>query len=260
MASRKRKARDGDDDFEKLTEDERFAASRDRKQKRGSKVQMYLASGDFGLSRTSAGYQDALRHLLHLEGAERTADAPSVKGIRKAIAENWVYHGYRWLELARSEPDGTVQALPPTVPTPSIIPRSGLVAKLNAAKDRVEAVYVDMTSAQMSSGLSSLGSMSLCISRGSKTKSGYYYVRWSDVEPALQTEYKARAELPRVLPRGHSVPVESVTVDEGTGEEVVKRYESILAALTEHKMTRKTLEDAIDKHRLILGATWRYVE
>jgi len=242
-----------------LSPDERTLIFRNRAIHRGTKLQAYSQDGE--LEGTFESFPAAITYLKQKEGA--TAVNPSEHGINGAIKNHTVYHGLRWMALDRELPDNFVQELPPEEQAERSV-RSGPVAKLEGesmAQGRVVMVYPCMKDAQrQNANFSHLSSLSKAIQKGSRSKTGHYYVMWSDLDPALREEYEARAEVPAAISRSHSVAVEHVAIGDGDGdaEEVVTRYESINAAAFAHAMSRRKLAEAIALGERILGATWRY--
>jgi hypothetical protein len=219
-----------------------FAERRRYTQARGPKVQRYSPDGKT-LMRTYVGFTEVTRDPAVAQATQAA--------LRQAIKKNAVYKRYRWAALDRAMPDNTVQALAPTAAraTHDI----GLVAMLNLAGNRIEDVFNCQSAAAEDRQQQGCASICNAIKRGTAS-GGHLFRMWIDCDAALQEDYLARAELPPRLRRGRSEPIDKLDATTGA---VVFPYDSIADVLTELRIGRATLLQAIESRIVLKGYRWR---
>ena len=186
--------------------------------------------------------------------AARDEDMPNVSRVQilRACKENTIYKKYRWANLDRNKPDGTIQNLPETVLKKGVDPKIGLVAMLNLEKSEIVKVFENAKKAGEDRQLKSGASISRAIRQGTQSR-GHYFRLWYECEETLKTEFLKNNSLPIRIPTKNSKRViridkEGNTIIYGCIEDVTKK----------HNMSRQTLKDAINNDYPAKGFKWKF--
>jgi hypothetical protein len=236
-----------DEDFEDIDsdeEDEIFADTKRYRVGRGNKYQIYKKDGT--LVHTFETVVDATRGNDYVSGASR-------KGINGAVENNIEYAGYRWMKLKRDMPKDTVQELAPegNVRTQT----HGFVAMLNKSKTKIEKVFKDQKALVEVGLYSGPSGISKAIKNQSLAFGQYFFMMWDNCSLELKTEYLSRETLPARRVAGNSIVIEKL---HPKTKNVVKRYSCIEDVIREHRMSRNSLENAIENDDIKHGYKWRY--
>lgn len=108
--------------------------------------------------------------------------------LNKAISNNTVYCGHRWLLVDKTGDASVVikEKIPPTTKTK--IQCLGYVAKLNSDKTKILNVYIDRKTAARLNGYRSHSSLDNPV-KFCKITNGNYYVLYNDCEETLKSEF-----------------------------------------------------------------------
>lgn len=107
--------------------------------------------------------------------------------MNKAVRENTVYHGYRWLlvdrDLDASVVHGTV------LPTKKVRPQNlGYIAQLNGDKTKILNVYIDRKTAAHCNGYESSG-LDVPVKKSTISR-GFFYKLYDDCDEELRTTFE----------------------------------------------------------------------
>lgn len=107
--------------------------------------------------------------------------------IAKAIEQNSIYRGFRWSFVDRNEDPNLLGNMVVTKETKS--QNLGYVAKLDQAKSKILAVYLDRKIAAVTQGLSR-SALEKPVKTG-KIHRGHYYMLYQNVDPVLREAFEA---------------------------------------------------------------------
>ena len=107
--------------------------------------------------------------------------------INKAIEENTIYHGFRWLLVDRSvDPNIILNIQPTKITRPQNL---GYIAKLNKEKTEILNVYLDRKTASQSNDYMSSSALDNPVKNFTVTN-GFYYMLYENCEDELKDELK----------------------------------------------------------------------
>jgi hypothetical protein len=106
--------------------------------------------------------------------------------LNKAILENSVYAGYRWLFVDRELDANTIHNIEPTKQTKT--QNLGYVVKLNEGKTEILNVYLDRKTAAQNNNYSSISSLDTPVKNGTITN-GNYYMLYDKCDQSLKTAF-----------------------------------------------------------------------
>ena len=106
--------------------------------------------------------------------------------INKAIAENTIYHGYRWLYVDRELDPNIINNIQPTKKTK--IQNLGYIAKLNKDKTQIINVYLDRKTAALANNFSSSSALDNHVKNNTLINE-YYYILLSDCDLKLKSDF-----------------------------------------------------------------------
>lgn len=159
--------------------------------------------------------------------------------LHKAIQENTVYNGFRWMYVDRElDPNHVSETLEQTKQTK--IQQLGYIAKLNADKSKILNVYLDRKTAASLNNYLSNSALDTPVKKGSITN-GHYYVLYDECSPQLKQDFKSRN-------RG----CDPILYKEGVGQydqyhQLIREFTCKYDCLRKLCMSDKTLAKALDK-------------
>jgi hypothetical protein len=159
--------------------------------------------------------------------------------IEKAIAENIIYNGYRWLYAERDEdPENVVTArlLPSKV---TKINNLGFVAKLNKEKTAILNVYLDRKTASNMNGFPSSASLDYSVKHGTIANNNYYEI-FDKCSEELRTKFITEHEEPLLYKSG----VGRFNKEDKIVETFICKYDCI----KKMKIGDKKMEKLLDKN------------
>lgn len=106
--------------------------------------------------------------------------------INKAIAENTIYHGYRWLYVDRELDPNIINNIQPTKKTK--IQNLGYIAKLDKDKTQIINVYLDRKTAALANNFSSSSALDNHVKNNTLINE-YYYILLSDCDLKLKSDF-----------------------------------------------------------------------
>ena len=106
--------------------------------------------------------------------------------INKAIAENTIYHGYRWLYVDRDLDPYIINNIQPTKKTK--IQNLGYIAKLDKDKTQIINVYLDRKTAALANNFSSSSALDNHVKNNTLINE-YYYILFTDCDLKLKSDF-----------------------------------------------------------------------
>ena len=116
--------------------------------------------------------------------------------INKAIAENTIYHGYRWLYVDRELDPYIINNIQPTKKTK--IQNLGYIAKLNKDKTQIINVYLDRKTAALANNFSSSSALDNHVKNNTLINE-YYYILLSDCDLKLKSDFLNKHNLREIF-------------------------------------------------------------
>ena len=162
---------------------------------------------------------------------DKNIKRPSVS---KAVEENTIYCGFRWLLVERNLEPNIIHSIEPTKQTKE--QNLGYIAKINAHKTEIVNVYLDRKTAARSSGYQSLSALDNPVKNGTITN-GYYYALYDNCEEELIQNFEEKNGPPLLYKNG----IGQYDLNNNLVKEFSCKYECI----KELKISDKTLAKAL---------------
>lgn len=159
--------------------------------------------------------------------------------IMKAIQENTIYSGFRWLLVERNLDPNIIHHIEPTKETK--VQNIGYIAKINPEKTEILNVYLDRKTAAQLNGYQSTSALDTPVKNGIISK-GYYYVLYNNCDEELIEAFEEKNGQPLLYKDG----VGQFDINNNLTKEYSCKYDCI----KELKMSDKTLAKALDKNIL----------
>jgi prophage antirepressor-like protein len=157
--------------------------------------------------------------------------------INKAIVENTVYNGYRWLFVDREFDANVIHNI---LPTRQIRQQNiGYIAQINKEKTEIINVYLDRKTASHFNGYESSSALDNHVKNNSLTK-GYYYKLYNDCEEILKDNFILRNKCEPLLYKNGVGQYDSAN-------NLIKEFECKYECIKQLKIGDKTLAKALDK-------------
>jgi prophage antirepressor-like protein len=121
--------------------------------------------------------------------SEVMKENPDIKrpSMNKAVRENTVYHGYRWLLVDRELDPNVIHDILPTKKTrPQVV---GYIAQLNGDKTKILNVYIDRKTAAHCNGYESSG-LDIPVKKSILSR-GFYYKLYDDCDEELRETFES---------------------------------------------------------------------
>jgi len=162
--------------------------------------------------------------------------------IHKAVEENLVYKGFRWMYIDRELDPNILYNIQPNKKSKS--QNLGYIAKLNATKTQIINVYIDRKTAATQNGYESTSALDNPVKKGTLAK-GHYYMLYDTCEENLKHEFVNRVGEPILYKDG----VGQYDAQNNLVREFVCKYDCIKTL----QMSDKTLAKALDKNKAYNG-------
>ena len=171
--------------------------------------------------------------------------------INKAIQENTIYCGFRWLLVERNLDPNIIHSIEPTKQTRS--QNLGYIAKLNIDKTEIINVYLDRKTAAVKNGYASSAGLDHVVKNFTLSK-GYYYILYDSCEDELKDNF--------VIKNGDQEPI---LYKNGIGQydqenNLVKEFICKYDCIKTFHISEKTLQKALDKQVPYNGHMFKYLE
>jgi len=157
--------------------------------------------------------------------------------INKAIVENTIYNGFRWLLVERELDPNIIHHIEPTKQTK--VKNLGYVAKLNNEKTEIINVYLDRKTAAKLNGYESVSALDNPVKKFTITK-GNYYILYTDCDIVLREEFESKYGEPLLYKDGVGQYNEKY--------ELIKDFSCKYDCIRQLKISDKTLSKALDKN------------
>lgn len=155
--------------------------------------------------------------------------------IEKAIKENTIYNGFRWLYIGRNEDPNKIENIQPTkITRPQNL---GYIAKLDIGKTKIINVYLDRKSASLENGYQSTAAIDEPVKSGKPTR-GFIYMLYDKCDDNLREDFEAENGEPLLYKDG----IGKFDNDNNLVTEYVCKYDCI----KQEKMSDKTLRKALE--------------
>jgi hypothetical protein len=118
--------------------------------------------------------------------------------VNKAVADNTIYHGFRWMLIDRSE-DSSIINIKPTKEIR--LSNIGYIAKVNKEKTEIINVYLDRKIASKYNGYKSDSALDNHVKNGTLTND-YYYMLYDNCENKLKKNFENKYKTPILYKNG----------------------------------------------------------
>lgn len=217
--------------------------------------------------KTNTGFQEPLTTLgprlqkIHPEGLTLVKVFESVAecikesnfvmkrpSIHKAVTENIVYQGYRWMYVERDKDPNIVTNISPTKQTKA--QNLGYIAKLNSEKNEIINVYLDRKTAAMNNGYESSSALDNHVKNESLTK-GHYYMLFDKCHDELRHAFIEKYGEPLLYKDG-------IGQYDSTGN-LIKEFVCKYDCIKKLQISDKTLSKALDKNIMYNNAYFKTI-
>jgi len=170
--------------------------------------------------------------------------------INKAIIENTVYHGFRWLLVDRELDPNIIYNIDKTKDI--LIKNVGYVAKLNKDKTEILNVYLDKKTAAIQNGYQSSSGLDNPMKKFTFTN-GFYYIFYEKCDEELKNKFKKK--------NNNSDPI---LYKNGIGQydsydNLIKEFICKYDCTRSLRISDKTLAKALDKNKMYNNCYFTYI-
>jgi len=162
--------------------------------------------------------------------------------INKAVVENTIYHGFRWLLVDREFDANIIHHIESTKQT--IVKNPGYIAKLNDKQTAVLNVYLDRKTAAQCNSYESSSALDNPVKNLTITK-GHYYMLYNHCDAVIKDNFENTHGEPLLYKNG----VGQFDQENNLVKEFACKYDCIKSL----SMSDKTLTKALDKNILYQG-------
>ena len=157
--------------------------------------------------------------------------------IMKAIQENTIYYGFRWLLVERNLDPNVIHSIEQTKETKA--QNLGYIAKLNADKSQILNVYLDRKTTSQMNGYQSSSALDNHVKNGT-ISNGHYYILYNNCDEDLICEFEEKNGSPLLYKNG-------IGQFDLNGN-MINEYSCKYDCIKELKMSDKTLSKSINKN------------
>jgi hypothetical protein len=175
--------------------------------------------------------------------------------LNKAVLDNTIYHGYRWLFVDRELDPTIIHHISPTKQTK--IQNLGYIAKLNAEKTEILNVYLDRKTAAQLNDYDSSSALDTPVKNFTITK-GFFYRLYNDCEEDLQASFEEKHGKPLLYKDG----VGQYNLENHLVQEFTCKYDCIKLLSISDKTLAKALEKNIPYQEFyykLLGSRFKWI-
>lgn len=168
--------------------------------------------------------------------------------INKAVVENTIYCGFRWLLVDRdSDPSIITSTISPTKPTK--VQNLGYIAQINKEQTAIVNVFIDRKTAAILNGYESHSALDNPVKNFTLTN-GFYYKIYDKCDVDQQRDFEEKIGGPPLLYKNGVGQYDS---DNKLQQEFICKYD----CLNQLKMSDKTLSKAMEKNIQYNGCFYR---
>jgi len=169
--------------------------------------------------------------------------------LNKAVRENTIYCGFRWLFVDRELDSSIIHNIQPTKQTR--VQNLGYIAKLNEQKTEILNVYIDRKTAAQLNGYASSSSLDWSVKHNT-ISNGHYYQLFDSCEEDVKDKFNMR----------HG---EFILYKDGAGQfdadnKLVQEFTSKYDCMMKLSICQKTFERAFNKELMYKGYYFRSME
>ena len=170
--------------------------------------------------------------------------------INKAIIENTIYHGFRWLLVDRELDPNIIYNIDKTKDI--LIKNVGYVAKLNKDKTEILNVYLDKKTAAIQNGYQSSSGLDNPMKKFTFTN-GFYYIFYEKCDEELKNKFKKK--------NNNSDPI---LYKNGIGQydsydNLIKEFICKYDCIRSLRISDKTLAKALEKNKMYNNYYFKYI-
>jgi prophage antirepressor-like protein len=158
--------------------------------------------------------------------------------IAKAVEENTIYCGFRWLLVERNLDPNVIHEIQPTKQTTS--QNVGYIAKLNANKTEILNVYLDRKTAARLNGYKSLSALDNPVKKNTITNN-HYYMLYNNCDTELIDTFESKNGAPILLYK-NGIGQYDLT------QQLVREFGCKYDCIRELKMSDKTLAKSLSNN------------
>ena len=159
--------------------------------------------------------------------------------INKAIVENTIYNGYRWMYVDRELDPNVIINIQPTKKTK--VQNLGYIAKLDKNKSEIINVYLDRKTASIENNFTSSSSLDNPVKNGSLINDNYY-ILYDDCNMKLKSEFLTKHNIKEILLYKNGIG--QYNNEDKLIQEFICKYDCIKKL----HMSDKTLTKALEKN------------
>ena len=166
--------------------------------------------------------------------------------INKAIIENTIYNGFRWLFVDRELDPNIIHTISPTKQTK--IQTLGYIAQINKEKTEIVNVFLDRKTAAIKNGYESSSALDNPVKNFTLTK-GHFFKLYDDCEEDLKTIFEVKHGEPILYKNGIG--------QFDSSNKLIKEFSCKYDCIQKIKMSDKTLAKALTKNKPYNGFYFR---
>lgn len=166
--------------------------------------------------------------------------------INKAIIENTIYNGFRWLFVDRELDPNLIHNISPTKQTK--IQSLGYIAQLNQEKTEIVNVFLDRKTAAACNGFESSSALDNPVKNFTLTK-GHFFKLYDDCEEELKTSFEVKHGQPILYKNGIG--------QFDSSNKLIKEFSCKYDCIQKLNMSDKTLAKALTKNKPYNGFYFR---
>jgi prophage antirepressor-like protein len=157
--------------------------------------------------------------------------------IMKAITENTIYSGFRWLLVERNLDPNIIHEIQPTKETK--VQNLGYIAQLDKDKTKIVNVYIDRKTAANFNGYESSSALDNPVKNNSLAN-GFYYMLYNNCDDELTTNFEEINGVPMLYKNGVG--------QYDTNNNLIKEFECKYDCIKSLAISDKTLTKALTKN------------
>ena len=182
--------------------------------------------------------------------SEAMKETPNIKrpSINKAIMENTIYCGYRWLFVDRELDPNVIHRIIPTKKTKT--QNLGYIAQINKEQTKIVNVFLDRKTAAHFNGYESISALDTPV-RNYTLTNGYYYKIYDNCSDSLKELFEEKHGKPILYKNG----IGQYDFQQNLIHEFICKYDCIQTL----SISDKTLAKSLDKNIAYNGHYYKYL-
>jgi prophage antirepressor-like protein len=157
--------------------------------------------------------------------------------VMKAVAENTIYCGFRWLLVERNLDPNIIHEIKPTKETKVV--NLGYIAQIDKDKTKIVNVYIDRKTAAHFNGYESLSALDNPVKNNSLAN-GFYYMLYNNCDDELTSKFEEINGIPMLYKNGVG--------QYDTNNNLIKKFECKYDCIKSLAISDKTLTKALTKN------------